>query len=343
VADVDDPDSATPPKRTASRLRAWGIVGAALATILVIVVATAGFVAVRTVRSVSDIARVPDALPTGSRPPSAAANDPGASSPLNILLIGSDKRNPDENGRSDSFIVLHISADRKSASFVSFPRDMWVAIAGHGSAKINAAYSWGGSALAVQTIETLIGVRIDHVVTTDFGDFMNLIDVVGGISVDNPVAFTGIDSATQTFYAWPRGVVQLDGKTALAFSRQRYELPRGDLDRALRQRAVLKALALKIASPNVLANPVRLSTVIASLGKYVTVDSEFTDSEIFALATSMRITAGDQISMLQAPITGFGRSSDGQSIDVVDVIGIAALGAALKTDTVSQFAASRPK
>lgn len=333
----------------------WKIVGLVLGILLVAGAATAGYVAYRTMRAVSDIAREPDALPTGSRPPSAVAEPVGsatpgssakqvtAAAPVNILLIGSDKRNPDENGRSDSFIVAHISGDRKAVYFISFPRDMWVAIPGHGTAKINAAYSWGGSALAIQTIEQLTGARIDHVITTDLADFVGLVDVVGGVTVDNPVPYSGYVEQAGTTYNWPAGPVTLDGTSALAFARQRYELPRGDLDRALRQRALLKGLALKIASPEILANPVALTNVISSVSHYVTVDSQFTDSAIIDLATSMRITSGDQISMLQAPITGFGTSADGQSIDVVDVPGVQALGRALQTDTMPAYVASHPK
>ncbi len=343
MAEGDTPPVGRRSKPVTKRRRTWKIIGLSLGILLVMSAAAVAFFATRTVNSVSDIPRETDALPTGSRPPSAVPSNPLTAAPVNILVIGSDKRNPDENGRSDSFIILHISGDRKSAYLISFPRDMWVTIPGHGSAKINAAYSWGGSALAVQTIEGLTGVRIDHVVTTDFAGFMGLIDVVGGVTVDNPVAFTGVEEGTGIYYSWPKGPVQLNGTSALAFARQRYQLPRGDLDRALRQRALLKALAFKIASPDVLANPVRLSEVISSVSKFVTVDSSLTNSAILDLATSMRITGADQISLLQAPITGFGRSADGQSIDVVDVPGIAALSKALQTDTMAAYVASHPK
>jgi len=305
-----------------------------LAVLLAGAAAAAGYVAYSAKRSVSNIPRVEDALPTGSRPPAATSSAETATSPpVNILLIGSDKRSVSENGRSDSFIVLHISADRKNAYLVSFPRDMWVSIPGHGKAKINAAYSWGGSALAVQTIEQLTGAHIDHVVTTDFSDFVGLVDVVGGVTVDNPVSSSN----------WPKGPVNLDGPLALDFSRERYNLPNGDLDRALRQRALLKALALKVASPEVLANPVTLSQVITMVGKYVTVDSQMTDAVIYSLGSSMRITSGDHIQMLQAPITGFAVSSDGQDYDVVDVPGVTALGKALETDTMADYVAAHPK
>jgi len=340
-------ETQTPPTakpRTRVRRRWVRVLVITLAVLLAGAAAAAGYVAYSTKRSVSNIPRVDDALPVGSRPPAATSSAETATSPpVNILLIGSDKRSVSENGRSDSFIVLHISADRKNAYLVSFPRDMWVSIPGHGKAKINAAYSWGGSALAVQTIEQLTGARIDHVVTTDFSDFVGLVDVVGGVTVDNPVASSGRDTGTNTSYDWPKGPVKLDGAGALIFSRQRYNLPNGDLDRALRQRALLKALALKVASPEVLANPVTLSQVITTVGKYVTVDSQMTDAVIYNLASSMRITGSDHIQMLQAPITGFAVSSDGQDYDVVDVPGVTALGKALETDTMADYVAAHPK
>lgn len=330
--DTHTPAPATPRARV--RRRWVRVLVITLAVLVAGAAGAAGYVAYSTKNAVSNIPRVQDALPSGSRPPAATSSAlTPTSPPVNILLIGSDKRSVSENGRSDSFIVLHISADRKNVYLVSFPRDMWVSIPGHGKAKINAAYSWGGSALAVQTIEQLTGAHIDHVVTTDFSDFTQLVDVVGGVTVDNPVASS----------KWPKGPVNLDGPLALDFSRERYNLPNGDLDRAQRQRAVLKALALKVASPEVLANPVTLGQVITMVGKYVTVDSQMTDAVIYGLASSMRITSGNQIQMLQAPITGFAVSSDGQDYDVVDVPGVTALGQALETDTMAEYVAAHPK
>lgn len=330
------------PKATKPRRRWLRILIISLVVVVVGAAAAVGYVLTSTVRSISQVERVEDALPTGSRPPEPTASAKATYKPVNILLIGSDKRSGTENGRSDSLVVLHISGDRKNAYLVSFPRDMWVAIPGRGNAKINAAYSWGGSALAVQTVEQLTGARIDHVAITDFSDFVGLVDVVGGVTVDNPVASKARDTATGVSYTWPKGPVTLDGPAALLFSRQRYELPNGDLDRALRQRALLKALALKVATPEVLANPAVLSRVISTVSKYVTVDSQMTDQVIFDLATSMRTTSGSQITMLQAPLKGFARSADGQSYDVVDFVGVAELGKALQEDTMAAYVAAHP-
>jgi LCP family protein required for cell wall assembly len=320
----------------------WGkIVIITMAVLFATAVGAVGYFAVRVNQSVSSISRAPSAMPTGSRPPSASATTNTKYQAMNILLIGSDSRGTD-TGRSDTFIVLHIDADRKNVYLVSFPRDMWVTIPGHGKAKINAGYSDGGSALAVSTIEALIGARIDHVVVTDFTDFVQLVDQIGPVTVDNPVGSVATDDRGVK-YDFPQGpLVITDGYMALAFSRQREELPRGDLDRTLRQRAFLKALALKIATPEVLTNPVKLNAVIATIGKYVTVDSGMTNDIIYSLALSLTgITSPDQIHMVQAPITGFA-TIQGQSTDTVDVAGNTALGKALQNDTMAAFVAAHP-
>lgn len=338
-----EPDASGRRPAAGHRIR-WGrIVIITIAVLFATAAGAVGYFGVKLNNSVSSITRDSSLLPTGSRPPSASPTVNQTYTAMNILLIGSDSRGADQ-GRSDTFIVLHISADRKNVYLVSFPRDMWVTIPGHGKAKINAGYSYGGSALAVQTIETLTGARIDHVVVTDFTDFIQLVDTIGPVTVDNPVGSVAVDDRGVK-YQFPKGpLVITDGYMALAFSRQREELPNGDLDRTLRQRAFLKALALKIGTPDVLANPVKLNAVMATIGKYVSVDPGMTNNVIYSLALSLTgITNGDQIHMVQAPITGFGTSSDGQSIDVVDVPGVAALGKALQNDTMAAFVAAHPK
>src|SRR5674476_889563 len=250
----------------------WGrIVILTIAVLFATVAAAVGYSGYKLNNSVSSISRDSSLLPTGSRPASASNTANATYTATNILLIGSDSRGSD-TGRSDTFIILHIAADRKNVYLVSFPRDMWVTIPGYGKAKINAAYSYGKSALAVSTIEALTGARIDHVIVTDFSNFIQLVDTVGPITVDNPVASTMIepDQNGARYNFMKKGPLQLtDGNMALAYVRERHNLPNGDLDRTLRQRAFIKALALKVATPDVLANPVKLNAVMETVGKYV--------------------------------------------------------------------------
>ena len=96
------------------------------------------------------------------RPPGAArpTKEPQETGTLNYVLLGSDSRDPDNagNGRSDSIMVVHLNAKRNKAYIISFPRDMYVNIPGHGQNKINAAYAFGGAPLTVRTLEKLTGV-----------------------------------------------------------------------------------------------------------------------------------------------------------------------------------------
>lgn len=261
---------------------------------------------------------------------------------MNILLIGSDARGTTE-GVSDSLIVMHISADRKAVYLVSFPRDMYVTVPGYGKSKLSNAYAKGGTALAVSTIEMLTGARMDHVAVTDFAGFVSLVDKLGPITVDNPVGSVSV-SDRGVKYSFPKGpVVITDGYMALAFVRQRVELPRDDLDRELRQRAFVKAIALTVATPKVLTNSVMINEVIATVASNVRVDSGMTNEVVYSLAMSLiGITDASQIHMLQAPITGSDVSPDGSSVDVVDGPGNAALGEALQNDTMAAFLAAHP-
>jgi polyisoprenyl-teichoic acid--peptidoglycan teichoic acid transferase len=120
--------------------RALLVVGIALAVLLVAGVAVIGYLAQTATQSLSRIPREPNALPANmDRPPVATPTVSGALPAMNIVLIGADDWIPKENGRSDSLMVVHISSDRSKVYIVSFPRDMWVTVPGHGQAKINAA------------------------------------------------------------------------------------------------------------------------------------------------------------------------------------------------------------
>ena len=136
---------------------------------------------------------------------------------LNYVLLGSDSRDPNNegNGRSDSIMVVHLNAKRNKAYIISFPRDMYVDIPGYGKNKINAAFAFGGAPLTVRTLEDLTGVRMDHVVLVDFEGFIQLTDDLDGVTVVNKTAFTshGFD--------YPKGKITIKGEKALWFVRER--------------------------------------------------------------------------------------------------------------------------
>lgn len=286
--------------------------------------------------ALDSVDRQPSMLPSDNRPSPVATPDGEDHEPMNLVLMGTDQRAGETaRGRSDVLMILHIPANRKKVYIISVPRDYWVSIPGRGTAKINAAYSWGGPALTLATLESLLDVPMDHVALINFEGFVEVIDTLGGVTVYNRHDST-IDGTH-----FPVGEVQLDGQTALKFVRNRYGLPNGDLDRAERQRDVIKAVIEKLVSADVLTDPVRFNEAIVELGSQFTVDDTFTNQEIVDLGLSMRITGGSDVVSLQAPTAGFGTSSDGQSYVAVDTDGLADLAEALRNDTMDAFAGSQ--
>ena len=150
---------------------------------------------------------------------------------------------------------VHVPGDRSEIQVMSIMRDMWVPIPGHGDHKVNAAYQYGGIPLTVATAENMFQARVDHVIAVDLAGFKGLVDALGGVSVDNPSAFVstgGID--------FPAGTVQMDGDKALAYARERYNLPRSDFDRVENQQRLVKAIVAAFLSRDTLSDPCLLYT-----------------------------------------------------------------------------------
>ena len=143
-------------------------------------------------------------------------------------------------------------------------------------------------------------------------------------------------------YSFPVGPITVSGQQALAYVRERKQLPRGDLDRAERQRLVAQAVLKKGLSQETLLHPVEFNRFVVGLAKLVTVDNELTVAELSKTALSVRVQP-DDIALLQAPIKGFATSPTGQSIDVVDASQMKALAASLRTDRLKDYIAANPE
>jgi LCP family protein required for cell wall assembly len=264
---------------------------------------------------------------------------------LNILLIGSDGKAGVDSGRSDVIILAHVSGDRKKVYLVHFPRDMYVDIPGYGKDKINAAFFRGGSQLLVRTMQQLVGVTINHVAVVGFEGFEEMTDAVGGVdvyaeeaSVDEVYNEDFTEKWTNTIHV---GMNHLDGKSALAFVRQRYQLTEGDISRGRRQQAFVKALLLKVLSRETLTNPARFARLVDAATRYLTVDSAFSTKDIYSLALSMKSLRSSDVVFITAPIASYGTTSTGAWIEHVDYGKLARLSAALKSDTMSTYALSQ--
>jgi len=162
--------------------------------------------------------------------------------PFSVLMLGVDERK-DDSGRSDTMIVITVNPEKQSMKMLSIPRDTRTEIIGHNSVdKINHAYAFGGVPMAVDTVEHFLDIPIDYYVFVNMDGFLQIIDTIGGVTIDNDMDLT-FDS-----YHFPKGEITLDGNNALIFSRIRYEDPRGDFGRQIRQRQIIEAVLKKASS-----------------------------------------------------------------------------------------------
>ncbi len=200
-------------------------------------------------------------------------------------------------------------------------------IPGYGRNKINAAYAFGGAELTVATLEGMLDVRMDHVAQIDLDGFVGLTDELGGVRVYN--RYRSVSNG----YSFPAGWITISGEQALAYVRERKQLPRGDLDRSERHRAVVLAILAKGLSRDTIRNPRRFLAFTSGVARHVIVDEDLTPEELRSTALSLRLTPAD-VASVQAPVARFDRSSNGQSIDVVDRAQLAELAGALREDTM---------
>lgn len=199
-----------------------------------------------------------------------------AEEPFYTLILGSDTREEGGAGRSDTIILARIAPETKQVSLVSIPRDTQVQIEGHGTQKINAAYAFGGTAGAITAVSELAGVPISHVVEVDFSGFKEIVDALGGVTVDVP------DNTYYEGVSIPSGKQTLDGDQALVFVRCRKTYASGDYQRAENQRQLIGAILKKTLSSSV----VEMTGIINSITKAVSTDLSVTD--ILALANELR-------------------------------------------------------
>ena len=260
------------------------------------------------------------------------AKVPLAKGAQNILLIGSDSHTTVANGRSDVIILMHITSDHKKVYLVHFPRDMYVEVPGRGKDKINAAYAYGGPQLLIRTLRNLVDVPVDHAAVIGFEGFKAMTDAVGGVDV------YAAEASDEWGIAIHVGMNHLNGEAALAFVRERYQLTEGDISRGRRQQAFVKALMLKVLSKQTLTNPVRFAALVDAVAHNLTVDNALSIANIYSQALAMRDLRSEDIAFITAPITGFGKSPQGASIDIVDVAKMAQLSTALRTDTMNSVA-----
>ena len=278
---------------------------------------------------------------TGDRP---AKKVDGAQ---NILMLGSDMRTSwkksGEQPRTDTIMLLHIDADHNHAYVVSIPRDTWVYVpemdgadGGGTNAKINAAFSWGGTPLMVKTVEGFTGVRVDHVAIMNFKGFKDVTDALGGVRMYVEQTITSIHPPHRKF---TKGWHTFNGAQALDYCRQRYQFADGDFSRQKHQHQFLKALLNKAASSGTLSNPKKLNDFVQAVIKVIKVDKSF---QLIDEAIQFRGLRSNDITFLTSPNTGTG-TMDGQSVVVSDKKQASGLYEAMSNDTVAKWLKANPQ
>ncbi|HVL32789.1 MAG TPA: LCP family protein, partial [Actinomycetota bacterium] len=260
--------------------------------------------------------------------------------PLNILVVGSDRRDVIEGEdrdkrqfrggggqRTDTIILVHIAASKEKAVLVSIPRDLRVRIPGHGHNKVNAAYTFGGAKLLIETVTDLTGIQPTNYVEVNFASFRSIVDAVGGVSIY--VNRKMVDK--KAGLNLPRaGCYKMDGDTALSFVRARNVDPTADLGRIQRQQLFMRSLLRRMKSADVILNPKRALDVSAAIGKGFEYDSKV-DLKL-ARAIANKLAGYDQKRLDFRIVPGYGDTVGGVSYVLPKRSQMNALFAAIKAD-----------
>ncbi len=303
--------------------------GIALCTVALVAFGAAG-AAATVAKFQGNIDQVDVSALTGPAPsPSKAPdpNDPNAGQAVNILLLGSDQRDgvnaqiggKAEGMRSDTTMVLHISADRSRVELVSIPRDSLVDIpsctmtngktskATHGMFNSAFAVGWdtGGdmasaAACTWKTVQQNTGIKIDHFVVVDFSGFQQMVDAIGGVPVciDNDMysADAGLDIKA--------GMQTLDGPTALAYARARKGKGVGDgsdTNRIGNQQKLVAAMVREVLSRDVLTDPGKLVAFLSAATSSLTTDDDMSIANMTGLAYNLRNISRGNITFMTIP------------------------------------------
>lgn len=230
----------------------------------------------------------------------------------NILLIGLDDDKGTGTSRSDSMMLLTLDTVNHVIKLTSFLRDMWVEIPGYKAAKLNASYAHGGAQLTMDTIEYNFGVDIDNYIIVDFEMFKQIIDAIGGITVEITEKEAKFINRT-TKSTVKAGINELDGKKALIYARIR-KLD-SDFNRTMRQRKVIEAIITKLSS----INPLELVGIVQDVLPMITTD--IGPVRMIMTGISALACIGGDIQPMQIPAdkTYASKRIDGQAALVPDL------------------------
>lgn len=267
--------------------------------------------------------------------------------PVNALIVGTDSREEGSlAGNADTIMLVHIPRDRSELYLISFPRDMFVPLIGFSEGKINAAYAYGGLGTLKATVSQLLGggVPFDYTLQTNFGGFIAITRALGGFEVDNQYATSLTVASTGREVIFEEGPIWLENTDGLIYVRERKTLPLGDLDRTERQRAALIGI-LDRMKELFTEQPSAFPGLASALWENVSVTGDLSFEDVLGLIPLMESLTRDDVVSLMAPTSGGGsityREHVGpESVQFVDEEQMAALGEAIRTDTMDQYVAT---
>ncbi len=262
----------------------------------------------------------PSAGPSASAPPLVVNEETGSYQPFTVLLMGSDTREGKGNhgygkaglisgARSDTTILLHVSADRKHALAVSIPRDTLITLpkcttkdgktVGGYRSKFNAAFDLAGPGCTIKAVEEMGGLTIDNFMMVDFGGFKRMVDAIGGVEIclakDVNDPKSGLKLA--------KGKHVVTGEEALAFVRARKTLGDGsDTSRIRRQQAFISSLSRKVLSSGTLLNPASVMGLLTAATSSLSADPQLANIDnLKELALSMKDLRPGDITFITLP------------------------------------------
>lgn len=244
----------------------------------------------------------------------------------NVLVIGTDTRDPsEEQGRSDSMILVSMNSRTKEITMTSFMRDVYVEIPNNGYGKLNAAYSYGGPELLMDTLEENYDISIDDYVMITFAACAKMIDAVGGVKLElsddeaqavNEILISEVNEIMgddrEDDLLSSGGTLTLDGKQALSYSRIRY-VGNADFERTERQRMVMQQVMQKATK-----NPFRLASICMSALPEMTTNLSAGELYGYAVTTPLKLATSD-LKQQRIPEDG---TFSGVNIDGEDVLQI---------------------
>lgn len=208
--------------------------------------------------------------------------------PISILILGLDEENG--SSRSDSILVATVNPEKESTKIVSIPRDTLITLPHSNDErleKINALHAFYGVSGVIDYLEDYLTIPISFYATLNFDGLVDMVDAVGGITVDSPLAFTVQDSEENLdAIQIEEGIQTLDGEEALGYARMRKQDPRGDFGRQERQREVIEALTEELLSFGSIAN---LTPILNAI--HPNLQTNMTPQQMFSVAANYRPAA----------------------------------------------------